>query len=130
MTQPPLGRGNIREREANACYGSRRFVNELDRLEFLFRHYREYTEPLAVFEERAPDERNARGSGRVRATERNPRTWILNHTQIRPIRVYHRGCCNPFVKRNKPATIMNSEGQEIYIGDLARTDNAIGGEER
>ena len=36
----------------DACYGSKRFTNELKRLEFLFDLYRQYTEPLALIEEK------------------------------------------------------------------------------
>ena len=36
----------------DACYGTKRFANELERLEFLFDLYRQYTEPLAVIEEK------------------------------------------------------------------------------
>lgn len=36
----------------DACYGKTRFKNELERLEFLFDLYRQYTAPLAVIEEK------------------------------------------------------------------------------
>ncbi len=36
----------------DAAYGTRRFKNELERLEFLFDLYRQYTEPLAMVEEK------------------------------------------------------------------------------
>jgi len=36
----------------DACYGTRRFRNELERLEFLFDLYRQYTEPLAMASEK------------------------------------------------------------------------------
>lgn len=36
----------------DACYGTKRFKNELERLEFLFDLYRQYTEPMAMVEEK------------------------------------------------------------------------------
>ena len=36
----------------DVAYGKRRFKNELERLEFLFGLYRQYTEPLKILEEK------------------------------------------------------------------------------
>ena len=39
------------DRAVDACYGRKKFKNEIERLEFLFDLYRQYTEPLVVVEE-------------------------------------------------------------------------------
>ena len=40
------------DKAIDACYGRRQFKNEIERLEFLFDLYRQYTEPLKVLEEK------------------------------------------------------------------------------
>ncbi len=42
----------------DAAYGTRRFKNELERLEFLFDLYRKYTEPLGLVEQKKAKGRN------------------------------------------------------------------------
>ncbi len=39
------------DKAVDACYNKRQFKNEIERLEFLFDLYRQYTEPLRVLEE-------------------------------------------------------------------------------
>lgn len=53
MPKELLDAHRANDEAVDACYGKRRFKNELERLEFLFDLYRQYTEPLGVVEERA-----------------------------------------------------------------------------
>ena len=39
------------DKAVDACYGRRKFKNEIERLEFLFDLYRQYTNPMAIVEE-------------------------------------------------------------------------------
>jgi hypothetical protein len=52
MPKELLDAHRANDEAVDACYGSKRFRNELERLEFLFDLYRQYTEPLAVIEEK------------------------------------------------------------------------------
>ena len=51
MLKELLDSHRANDETVDACYGKMRFKNELERLEFLFDLYRQYTEPLAVIEE-------------------------------------------------------------------------------
>lgn len=53
MPKELLDAHRANDEAVDACYGNRRFKTELERLEFLFDLYRQYTEPLAVAEEQA-----------------------------------------------------------------------------
>ena len=52
MPKELLDAHRANDEAVDACYGTRRFKNELERLEFLFDLYRQYTEPLAILEEK------------------------------------------------------------------------------
>ena len=52
MPKELLDAHRANDEAVDACYGTRRFKNELERLEFLFDLYRQYTEPLAMLEEK------------------------------------------------------------------------------
>jgi type II restriction/modification system DNA methylase subunit YeeA len=52
MPKELSGAHRANDEAVDACYGKQRFKNELERLEFLFDLYREYTEPLAIIEEK------------------------------------------------------------------------------
>ncbi len=52
MPKELLDAHRANDEAVDACYGTRRFKNELERLEFLFDLYRQYTEPLALLEEK------------------------------------------------------------------------------
>lgn len=52
MPKELLDAHRANDEAVDACYGTRRFKNELERLEFLFGLYRQYTEPLAMLEEK------------------------------------------------------------------------------
>lgn len=52
MPKELLDAHRANDEAVDACYGKRRFTNELERLEFLFLLYRNYTEPIAVLEEK------------------------------------------------------------------------------
>ncbi|MGI8468516.1 MAG: class I SAM-dependent DNA methyltransferase [Pyrinomonadaceae bacterium] len=52
MPKELLDAHRANDEAVDACYGAKRFKNELERLEFLFDLYRQYTEPLRVLEER------------------------------------------------------------------------------
>ena len=51
MPKELLDAHRANDEAVDACYGKTRFKNELERLEFLFDLYRQYTEPLRVLEE-------------------------------------------------------------------------------
>jgi type II restriction/modification system DNA methylase subunit YeeA len=51
MPKELLDAHRANDEPVDACYGKQRFKNELERLEFLFDLYRQYTEPLRVLEE-------------------------------------------------------------------------------
>ncbi len=53
MPKDLLDAHRANDEAVDACYGKRKFANELERLEFLFELYRRYTEPLAVVEAKA-----------------------------------------------------------------------------
>lgn len=53
MPKELLDAHRANDEAVDACYGTRRFKTELERLEFLFDLYRQYTEPLTVAEEEA-----------------------------------------------------------------------------
>ena len=50
MPKELLDAHRANDEAVDACYGPKRFKNELERLEFLFDLYRQYTEPLSVVE--------------------------------------------------------------------------------
>ncbi|CAN5725310.1 hypothetical protein BH24ACI2_BH24ACI2_01220 [soil metagenome] len=52
MPKELLDAHRANDEAVDACYGKQRFVNELERLEFLFDLYRKYTEPLTIIEEK------------------------------------------------------------------------------
>lgn len=52
MPKELLDAHRANDEAVDACYGKQRFKNELERLEFLFDLYRQYTEPLAIIEEK------------------------------------------------------------------------------
>ena len=51
MPKELLDAHRANDEAVDACYGTKRFKNELERLEFLFDLYRQYTEPLARLRE-------------------------------------------------------------------------------
>ncbi len=51
MPKELLDAHRANDEAVDACYGKQRFKNELERLEFLFDLYRQYTQPLAIVEE-------------------------------------------------------------------------------
>ena len=52
MPKELLDAHRANDEAVDACYGTKRFKNELERLEFLFDLYRQYTEPLAIVGEK------------------------------------------------------------------------------
>ena len=52
MPKELLDAHRANDEAVDTSYGTRRFKNELERLEFLFDLYRQYTEPLAMLEEK------------------------------------------------------------------------------
>lgn len=52
MPKPLLDAHRANDAAVDACYGSRRFKSDLERLEFLFDLYRKYTDPLTQIAER------------------------------------------------------------------------------
>lgn len=52
MPKELLDAHRTNDEAVDSCYGTKRFKNELERLEFLFDLYRQYTEPLAVIGEK------------------------------------------------------------------------------
>ena len=64
MPKELLDAHRANDEAVDACYGTRRFKIELERLEFLFDLYRQYTEPLAMVEEKE-----------TRKAKRRPSLW-------------------------------------------------------
>lgn len=57
MPKELLDAHSANDEAVDAAYGKRRFKNELERLEYLFDLYRQYTEPLRVIEEKSSRKR-------------------------------------------------------------------------
>lgn len=52
MPKTLLDAHRANDEAVDACYGSRRFKSDLERLEFLFDLYRQYTDPLTQLAEK------------------------------------------------------------------------------